>query len=314
MKVSGAAEGQFRSVTQCLNPTESPHIEAHTRGRTMKIPKIFEHFHQGQIFTIEEAKQKLNSHGNTLRKRLSELASRGYIRPLRQGLYQMCVITTGDPIFPFEPFAIAAKLTPFGAISFGTALYHHCGSAINMPTIYLQSPSKFNSFQLEGVHFVWCHSNEATGLLTLEKELVGQLYPFLLTTVERTLIDCLKKPLFAPNPNHMVALSRSLPYSPNLMKMLRYAFMGAEPPPFFNRLGFYLESLQNHWAVPQDVLDGLKAKANPRCTPWYHTRGRPSEIHFTPTIQKDLADSVWENPCLSQKWNLTFEGGLHQGT
>ena len=55
----------------------------------MKLPKIYDHFKQGQIFTIDEAREKLKTTGNTLRKRLSELSARGYIFPIRQGLYRV---------------------------------------------------------------------------------------------------------------------------------------------------------------------------------------------------------------------------------
>lgn len=271
----------------------------------MKFPKIFEHFHQGQVFTIDEAKNRLHSQGNTLRKRLSELANRGYIKPIRQGLYQMCVITPSEPIFPFEPFAIAAKLSPFGAISFGSALLYHCDSSSHMPTIYIQSPSKFNNFHSSNTHFVWCHSEEATGLITLEKDHVGYTFPFLITNFERTIVDCLKKPLFAPPPSQMLALCHSINFQPNLMKLLRYAFSGNESPALFNRLGYFLESLTNLWEVPPEVLEGLKKRSTSRITPWYHTRGRPSEVHFTVPCQDQNLVCEAKNQDLSLKWNLT---------
>ena len=54
----------------------------------MKLPRIYTHFKPGQVFTIDEVRCKLSAKGNTLRKRLSDLTMRGYISPIRQGLYR----------------------------------------------------------------------------------------------------------------------------------------------------------------------------------------------------------------------------------
>src|SRR5437870_5320873 len=134
----------------------------------MKLPQIYTHFQQGQVFTIDEARLKLGTSGNTLRKRLSDLSGRGYISPIRQGLYRLCKI--GESRFERHsnsPYEIASKLTSAGHLGYKTALQFH--AQLQVPkndTVCVVSTTKFNSFEFDKREYIWCQSAESYGIET----------------------------------------------------------------------------------------------------------------------------------------------------
>ncbi len=236
--------------------------------RCMKLPKIYEHFRQGQIFTIEEARIKLKTTGNTLRKRLSELAARGYIFSIRQGLYRVSKIGERPGVEKSSPFAVAGKITPYSYVGFHSALQLH---AKEIPkendTIYVVSPTKFNSFRFEGVHYFWCQTPEPHGLETFLLRENEVEYAVLTTNFEKSLVDCLKRPTHCPPFYELVRLCRKIDHSPDLEKILKYA-TDCNVQALFNRLGFLFDNNFTHWSIQDTFFKYIEERMSRKQTEW----------------------------------------------
>lgn len=234
----------------------------------MRLPKIYDHFRQGQIFTIDEAREKLQTTGNTLRKRLSELASRGYIFPIRQGLYRVSSIGEPQARSASSPYVVASKLTPYCYIAFKSALQLHAGEVPpERDTVYIVSPTKFNAFTFEGRHFFWCQGPEPQGLearplLEGRVEVTVQV-----TNFEKTLIDCLKRPAHCPSLPELLRLSQRTNVSPDFDRILQYA-SDCQVAALFNRLGYFFERLEAYWDVPEEFLRCIERKMSRKQTEW----------------------------------------------
>lgn len=234
----------------------------------MKLPKIYEYFKKGQIFTIEDARTHLGTTGNTLRKRLSELAARGYIYPIRQGLYRLHKIEERLERKPSPaPFAIASRLTPECYIGFKSALQLH---AKQMPmereTIYVVSFTKFNSFHFENRYYFWCQNPDPHGIETHTIKNHEMEYDIRATNFEKSLIDCLKRPAHCPILKELILLCYSVA-PPDLEKIFYYA-TNTHVKTIFNRLGFVLERMQNKWAVPESLLHSIEYEMSKKQTDW----------------------------------------------
>lgn len=234
----------------------------------MKLPKIYEHFRQGQIFTIEEAREKLKTTGNTLRKRLSELSSRGYIFSIRQGLYRVTKIGERPDVEKSSPFAIAGKITPYSYVGFHSAMQLHAKEAPREnDTIYVVSPTKFNSFKFEGIHYFWCQSPEPLGLETFLLNEYGAEYAVLVTNFEKSLVDCLKRPTHCPPFYELVRLCRKSGALPDIEKILKYA-SDCNVQALFNRLGFLFEKNLSHWQIQDGFFKYIEDRMSRKQTEW----------------------------------------------
>jgi predicted transcriptional regulator of viral defense system len=238
----------------------------------MRLPKIYDHFQCGQIFTIDEAREALNSTGNTLRKRLCELATRGYLSQIRQGMYRL--MNPEAPLANASPLVIASKLTPFCYIGFRTALKYHVTGEIPIPgeVAYVVSSTKFNGFEYEGVPYYWCQSPDPYGLDTHLITDEGLEYPVLVTNFEKTLVDCLKRPQHGMPLSELIAFAYRHDNPPDLARLFTYA-CDEEVAAVFNKVGYFLELMQRHWNIPNEFLEEIRSRMTRKHTSWSARRG-----------------------------------------
>lgn len=265
----------------------------------MKLPRIFDSFAHGQVFTIEEARDKLQTTGNTLRKRLSELAGRGYIFPVRQGLYRLGRPLEHGALPPVSPLAIAAKLTPSSYLAYGSALKTHAAET-HKPggTVFVISQTKFNSFDFEGIHYFWCQNTE-TSSGGIESRTLNDgtcTFEVRLTDFEKTLIDCLRRPAHCPPLHELIRLSITAGRIPSFERMLSYA-QQCQVAAVYNRLGFFLERMRPQWDVPADLFLELESKISRKQTEW---------------IVEPPANDPSQGPALVHSNALSMEAGLNR--
>jgi predicted transcriptional regulator of viral defense system len=259
----------------------------------MRFPKIYEHFERGQLFTIDEARTALNITGNTLRKRLCELAMRGYIRPVRQGLYQLTQPNVASYEGLTSPFALGSKVTPWCYVGFKTALQFY---AHELPpegdTIFVVSQRKFNPFEHNGRNYFWCQSPDDWGL---ESHTIteGQWQaPVLVSDFEKTLLDCIKRPMHSPPLHELIRLCRAAGRRPDTEKLFNYAAQ-TETAAIFNRLGFLLQTLEAHWDITaQDLQPFLQNKSR-----------RQTEWHIETSLNAPVAPL---QSALEESWHIQF--------
>jgi predicted transcriptional regulator of viral defense system len=234
----------------------------------MKLPKIYEHFKQGQVFTINEARLRLGTTGNTLRKRLSELAARGYIHPIRQGLYRVSRMGETPQLQICSPFAIATKLTPYCYIGYKTALQLHAKEEpAPFDKVYVVSPTKFNSFEFESRMYFWSQSPDPHGLDTYLLEHEGVEFPVLATNFEKSLIDCLKRPSYCPPFLELLRLCKAQSRTIQFDKMLRYA-LDCQVQTIFNRIGFLFEHCRQEWGICDLAMKEIERHMCTKQTEW----------------------------------------------
>ena len=234
----------------------------------MKLPKIYEHFTYGQIFTIDEAREQLETTGNTLRKRLSELSSRHYIHPIRQGLYRVARPGEMPEDRSSHPLHVASKVTANGYVAFQTALELHAGVVpAEGSSIYVVSGSKFNSFQFEGRLYFWCQNPDAEGVEQREIVSDNVALSVRVTTFEKSIVDCLKRTAHSPSFERLVALcvaSGRVPEAGRLLKLASECHVAA----LFNRLGYFMEKMSAHWPLPEGFFADVERRMSRKVTDW----------------------------------------------
>ena len=280
----------------------------------MKLPKIYDHFRQGQVFTIEEAREKLGTTGNTLRKRLSELAARNYIFQIRQGLYRIAKIGEQPQKMTTSPFAIAAKLAPYCYVGYKSALALHAQETPSEnETVYVVSPTKFNHFKFENRTYFWCQTPEPHGLETYLLNEGGLEFAVLATNFEKSIIDCLKRPAHCPSFFELVRLCEKNTYCPNIQKILKYA-SDCQVQSLFNRIGFLFEKNKSRWSISDTVFTFIENKMSRKLTDWPIFAGpnqtpvnNPSQqtAIIIPTQQNiSIADYIIEG---KSRWKIQFQ-------
>ncbi len=235
----------------------------------MKLPRIYTHFNQGQVFTIEEASSKLGTSGNTLRKRLSDLAMRGYISPIRQGLYRLSKLDETRLKQSVNcPLEIVSKLTANSYIGYQTALqFHACQNIPANEHIYVISQSKFNCFKFDTRLFMWCQSSETYGIETHTLSAENHSYEIRTTNLEKTLLDCLKRPSYCNNFETLLALCSKIQTPPNLEQLMFYANR-IKIRSVYNRMGYLLEAQKDQWNVPESIFKILEDKMSQKQIDW----------------------------------------------
>lgn len=262
----------------------------------MKLPKIYEHFTYGQIFTIDEAREKLETTGNTLRKRLSELSSRNYIHPIRQGLYRVARPGEMPEDRTSHPLHVASKVTPRGYIAFQTALELHAGvDPTEDSAVYVVSATKFNSFQFEGRLFFWCQNPDAEGLESRDVVWGNLTFPVRVTTFEKSIVDCLKRTAHSPSFERLVALCVAVGRAPDPACLLRLA-SECHVAALFNRLGYFMEKMAAHWPLAPAFFSEMERRMSRKLTDW-----PLSDQH-----SKDAMPLCEEEDRLRQRWKVSF--------
>jgi predicted transcriptional regulator of viral defense system len=276
----------------------------------MKLPRIYEHFKQGQVFTIDEAREKLGTTGNTLRKRLSELASRNYIFQIRQGLYQIAVIGDSHHKPQTSPFAIASKLSPYCYLGYKSALTMHAKEVpTEDETVFVVSPTKFNHFKYEKITYFWCQTPEPHGLETyfLNDHLLE--FPVLATNFEKSIVDCLKRPAHCPSFAELIRLCEAIEKLPDIQKILRYA-SDCQVQSLYNRIGFLFEQNKERWHITDTIFSFIESKMSRKLTDWpIHTGQTEQSRHQSDqttleTASLSLVDYVMEG---KSRWKIQFQ-------
>jgi len=235
----------------------------------MKLPRIYTHFSQGQVFTIEEACHKLGSSGNTLRKRLSDLTMRGYISSIRQGLYRLSELDESRYAKNYNsPLEIVSKLSINNYIGYKSALlFHAYGKIPENQQIYTISKTKFNSFNFDTRKYIWCQSSESYGVESYSLETKFYKFSFNITNIEKTLLDCLKRPYYCNNMATLLSLCHKLSTPPNLDLLMQYA-LRMNIRSVFNRLGYLLETKKEDWQISDDLLLKLEELMSQKQIEW----------------------------------------------
>ena len=142
-------------------------------------------FHELKIFTLDDAARIVKS------KTYAMTILRGYIEEslvvkIRRNLYGVTNLATKH--IEANRYEVASALSPTAYISYHSALefYGMANQVFNI--MYVASESRFNSFEFDGLSYIYAKSQTDIGI-----ETPIMSYGIRVTSLERTVIDCIDR-------------------------------------------------------------------------------------------------------------------------
>ena len=161
-----------------------------------KIPPVKKVAALGETFTIAELKRRFNMSDEVIWNLLYRLEKQGWIERIEKGKYMRIPIEAEKGKYTLNQFVIGSMLVEPYCISYWSAL-HHYGFTEQIPaTVFIQTTArkKHQNIEIFGINYQIIR-------LTPEK-FFGQKKewfkndPIMLTSKEKTLVDCLDKPQY----------------------------------------------------------------------------------------------------------------------
>lgn len=138
--------------------------------------------HKKLLFTKQDFSQytgKPSSASMTLHNYVKQ----GLVANVRRNLYCACDLATKSPIA--EKMQIASALSGTACVSYHSALeYHGLGHQV-FYNIYVQSQTRFNDVDFDGIQYKYCKQNNMCGVINPTYNNMVRV-----TDLEKTLIDC----------------------------------------------------------------------------------------------------------------------------
>jgi predicted transcriptional regulator of viral defense system len=188
-----------------------------------------EEFAPGDPVSLDEAAALLRGDDRGASKALTYLADKGYFEKVRQRLW---VRTGAAP----NPYRLGARVTSPYAFAYGSALALHGAATAERSEVLVASPHRFEAFEYDGLLYrralPWPDG-------ALVKVSVGPEFVWT-TTVERTLVDCVRVPANAGGMSELLRGAGALPPVDG-EQLLRWVEHYGEAN-LAARLGFVLES------------------------------------------------------------------------
>lgn len=208
---------------------------------TIQTTEIIDHSHLRELFPTYSP-QKINKLCHTL-------LSKGYLYPLKRGVYLINEIPSSQPVIK-NPFRIAPYLNK-GYLGFSSALRLYDLLDYEPFTIFTVTPQKSNETTIGNYLFkTIAMGTKATGA-TFHKDVY-------VSTIEKTIFDCFYKPQYAGG---YQTLTKALIQLKNLNwnQLLSY-FNAFATDALFQRTGYLLDLLQQEHLIrlPKTILKECK--------------------------------------------------------
>ena len=205
------------------------------------MPGILEHLQEIEVFTCDDYNRIAFDKGYTIAD-LKGLVSDGLVHKLNDNLY--CVKMA-------MRYLIASKLAPDSYLCYHSALEYH-----NMYTqvyywIYVASNYPLKDFDLDSIHYAVVSSPFQEGVITTDKG-------YRVTTVERTIVDCLKDIGKAGGVEELVEAFDTLPqYKVDFELLTRFLDL-YHIRSLYSRAGYFFENYRDSLNVPDKFLEYLE--------------------------------------------------------
>ena len=223
-----------------------------------------EFFATHPVFTVQEFDQYLANSGSNTRFNRNRLL--GYYRAanrlisVRNGLYAVVRMGTEAADAPVDSYLIATALRPDSLLGYHTALELHgyAHSLYSERQILTRHPMSA-PFDFRNVRYRTVQPSAALtdtdafafGVVTIARDNMG----IRVTSLERTLVDCLDRMRLAGGWEEVWRSFESVPYL-DLDQTIRYALL-LQNATTIAALGYYLELKREHWMVSEDYLQRL---------------------------------------------------------
>ncbi|MDP8237279.1 MAG: hypothetical protein P9M08_12930 [Candidatus Erginobacter occultus] len=152
-----------------------------------------------------------------------------------------------------DNFQLAAKITPDAIICYASALMALGKSHTLLNTMYISSSTRFKELNYMGVKYRY---------VPLPKKKISiQVIPYKgvavrITTVERTLIDCLRSPRYSGGFENLYRSYESVGYIN--WKKLEDCLKHFKSKLLKARVGFFIELFKDRWGIPQEFFSRLE--------------------------------------------------------
>lgn len=189
--------------------------------------------------------------------------------PGRRGIYFIVPIGKNYKDFKCDPFLLAANLATDGIICYGSALMAFGKSHSMLNLMYFSSIKRFRQLKYQGMHYKYV-------VLPKRDVLIDTIHhkgtPLRITSIERTLIDCLNKFQYAGGFEELYNSYLSVSYM-NWEKLL-FCLKRFSSPVLYARAGFFVELFKDKWGIPERFFAKAKKKI-PKHTDYFieHKRG-----------------------------------------
>lgn len=225
-----------------------------------------------EFFTFDDAATVIGDR-NTTKTNLQRLVRRGYIKPIRRGLYQLV-----SPEYlgekrqqPFDKFLLGRNLVSPYFFSHHSALeIHGVANSANFSTVYISSPKQFRTIRHRGVEYIWVRKMKLYGT----EEVVWSDREVVVSNRERTVIDCLDRIELAGGLEEAFKSVTSFP-TVDKGRLLSYLFESGKKS-LIRKLGFLLSlgEVRTAWGIDDATLRRLRRRVNDKVYYFAAEKGR----------------------------------------
>lgn len=214
------------------------------------MKKYLEELHKLKIFRLKDI-VVLSGNENSAKDLLQNYKKQKLICHIKKDMYSVTDIATKTHIV--NKFEIASQITDSSYLSYHSALEYHGLAQQLFYEIYVSSSKKFNSFEFDGISYLFCQSKMDVGVTTPSTNTLVRV-----TDLERTVIDCIDRIDRSGGIEELVKCFSLLSFL-NEQKLLQYLEKYSKQF-LFQKTGFILQSFRKETKLSKDFFDLCKSK------------------------------------------------------
>jgi predicted transcriptional regulator of viral defense system len=215
--------------------------------------KLAADFLAHRVFTFEEAKARYGLQDHAARQAIFYAKRRGQIGAVRKGLYFVVPPGADPATYRPDPYLVAAKAEPAGALAYHAALDLHGVANSAFHEVAVAAPRWRRGFAVGDVAIRFVQAPMNFGTQSVAREGVSVA----VTDRERTVVDGCDRPAYVGG---IEELLRSVDGFPSVdhgrildyVRRYRRGSLAA-------KVGWALDRLAEQWGFPDEVRDGLQA-------------------------------------------------------
>jgi predicted transcriptional regulator of viral defense system len=252
---------------------------------------LYEFFEQNLVFTHQEFKKYMISHGtsnvNTQKEILAYHLKKQNIIRIRRGLFASIPFSfQGTESYSVDPYLIAGRISSDSILAYHTAFDFYGVSYSLYHQLIFMSQTNIRPFIFQQTKFICLpfpkslikKNKTELEIVTVDR----QGLDIKITSIERTLVDALDRPEYAGGWEEIWRTTEHIPIL-NFDKMVEYA-LSLDNATTIAKLGFFLEQHKHQLNVDEKALTLLQAS-------------KPISIHYLERTKREPGKLI-------QRWNL----------
>ncbi len=224
----------------------------------MGLPKLLTVFYHQQVFTFDEARQKLKTNANSLSTMLYELQRSRYIMRIKKGLYATIPVGMAEQSFTPNKYLVAAKMQKHAYLSYHTALELHGVAESVFNTVYISVPRQARPFQFQETMYSFVINNDSFGLTKVKIDGIS----LSITDREKTILDGIDRLKYVGGVEEYLKSVSSFP-SINTSRLLKY-LQRLDKKILYAKAGWLLSRMAKQWSIEEQLLKKIRSKLSAR--------------------------------------------------